>query len=127
MPDLPQTINLPQITKEWSPELLRNWTLMIQTLNALSRVDTAANKPALPDLDHIFFTESDGSEITYIAVSGVWRALAGGGGGLAPGGLFAPGSFAVATGQFRIANKRQQFTTTQRLALAGTSRLSIIN
>lgn len=77
MPDLPQTINLPTITKEWSPELLRNWTLMIQTLNALSRVDTAANKPATPDLDHIFFTESD-TENTYVAVNGAWMLVGGG-------------------------------------------------
>ena len=76
MPDLPQTVNLPIETKSWSPELLRNWTLMIQTLNALSRVDTAANKPATPDLDHIFFTESDGARLTYIAVNGTWRELA---------------------------------------------------
>lgn len=49
---------------------------MIQTLNALSRVDTIANRPAIPDLDHIFFTASDTSQ-TYVAVNGVWVQLSG--------------------------------------------------
>mgnify|MGYP001614191150 CR=1 FL=1 len=75
MPDLPQTINLPTETKSWSPELLRNWTLMIQTLNALSRVDTTANKPTTPDLDHILFTESDSEQHTFVAVSGAWQGV----------------------------------------------------
>lgn len=49
---------------------------MIQTLNALSRVDTAANKTATPDLDHIFFTESD-TGLVFVAVAGEWRLING--------------------------------------------------
>lgn len=84
MPDLPQTISFPPETRAWSHQFAQVWSLVIQTINALSRVDLAANKPATPDLDHIFFTESDGSQITYIAVNGAWRALTSGGAG-APG------------------------------------------
>ncbi len=80
MPDLPQTLQLPAETRGWAHHFLQVWTLVIQTVNALSRVDLAANKPAVPDLDHIFFTESDGLGITYIAVNGAWRPLFGGGG-----------------------------------------------
>ena len=75
MPDLPQTINLPSEARSWSNELLRSWVLMIQTLNALSRVDTTANRPATPDLDHILFTESDSEQHTFVAVSGAWQGI----------------------------------------------------
>jgi len=47
---------------------------MIQTLNALSRVYTAANKPTTPDLDHILFTASD-TDRTYVAVNGAWKEV----------------------------------------------------
>lgn len=55
--------------------------------------------------------------------------IAGGGGGGAdpPEGSYAPGSYTIATGKFRSANQRQQFTTTQRLTVQGTGRLSLNN
>lgn len=54
--------------------------------------------------------------------------IVGGGGGTdPPQGSYAPGSYTIATGKFRIAVKRQQFTTTQRLTIQGTARLSIYN
>lgn len=51
----------------------------------------------------------------------------GGGGSDPPEGSYAPGSYTIATGKFRNAVKRQQFTTTQRLTIQGTGRLSIQN
>lgn len=53
--------------------------------------------------------------------------IAGGGGGGTdpPEGSYAPGSYTIATGKFRIAVKRQQFTGTQRLTVQGTGRLRI--
>ena len=44
-----------------------------------------------------------------------------------PEGSYAPGSYTVATGKFRMAVKRQQLTTTERITLNGTARLSIRN
>lgn len=44
-----------------------------------------------------------------------------------PEGSYAPGSYTISTGKFRRASKRQQFTTTQRLTIVGTGRLSIGN
>ena len=92
MPDLPQHLSLTstqgasltEITQGSNSniqQLVRVWAVMIHTLNALSQVDLAANRPPTPELDHIFFTESDGSQLTYVAVNGVWRALTGTGGG----------------------------------------------
>lgn len=42
-----------------------------------------------------------------------------------PGGPFSPGSFTVGTGRYAIVSRRFQLTGTQRLTLAGTSRLRI--
>lgn len=74
MPDLQQTVNLPAFTAGWAGPFLTAWRLMIQTLNALSRVDTTANKPSTPALDHIFFTESD-THRTFVAVDGAWKHI----------------------------------------------------
>lgn len=52
--------------------------------------------------------------------------IAGGGAG-SPEGSYAPGSYTIATGKFRNAVKQQQFTTTQRLTIQGTGRLSMQN
>lgn len=51
----------------------------------------------------------------------------GGGGSDPPEGSYAPGSYTIATGKFRLAAKRQEFTTTQRLTIQGTGRLSLSN
>lgn len=51
---------------------------MIQTVNALSHVDLAANKLSSPLLNDVLYTDSDGQETTYVAVAGQWRPLRGG-------------------------------------------------
>jgi len=92
VPDIPQHISLPNlneatlpIIEQWgnslTQQLIRVWTSVVQTLNALSRVDTAANKLTTPLLDHVFFTESD-TGITYIAVAGAWQVVTGNSGTL---------------------------------------------
>ena len=83
MPDLPQHIALPRLgaqaleeVERWGNSLIqqwiRVWSLAIQTVNALSRVDTLANRPTTPALDHVFFTTSD-SKQTFVGVSGAWE------------------------------------------------------
>lgn len=49
------------------------------------------------------------------------------GGANPPEGSYVPGSYTIATGKFRVACKEQQFTTTQRLTIQGTGRLSLHN
>jgi hypothetical protein len=70
MPDLPQNITNPDLS------LRRSWATAIQTINALSRTDTLANRPATPALDHIFFTTTD-TKRTYVGVNGVWQPVGG--------------------------------------------------
>lgn len=62
-------------------------------------------------------------------VKGWYNQPTGGGGGGAdpPEGSYAPGSYTIATGKFRSAVKRQQFSTTEQLTIQGTGRLSIHN
>lgn len=40
-------------------------------------------------------------------------------------GLYAPGSYTIATGQFRMAVRQQKFTGAQRLTIQGTGTLYI--
>lgn len=56
-----------------------------------------------------------------------WVTPPGGSGADPPEGSYAPGSYTIATGKFRHAVKRQQFTGTQRLTIQGTGRLSLGN
>ena len=70
MPDLAQYIQTE------SSNIARAWAQMIQTLNALSRIDTISTRPATPTLDHILFTASD-TGITYIGIAGAWAVLTG--------------------------------------------------
>lgn len=72
MPDLPQTIIRTQ--PDVFSGLQRSLTTTIQTVNALSRVDTLANRPATPALDHIFFTTSD-TQQTFVGVNGAWQEV----------------------------------------------------
>ena len=64
--------------EEWldsfEPALQRLWTSSTFVLNAISKNDTAANRPATPELNEPFFTETDTNQ-TYIAVAGVWKSL----------------------------------------------------
>lgn len=55
--------------------------------------------------------------------------IAGGGGGGTdpPEGSYAPGSYTIATGKFRMAAGEQQFTGAQELTIQGTGRLSLEN
>lgn len=46
----------------------------IYVVNALSQVDTLANRDSTPALDHIFFTASD-TDQTFVGVSGAWRQI----------------------------------------------------
>ena len=75
MPDLPQTMALPKETQPWSHRLTQAWTLMIQTLNDLSRTGLAADKTTTPNLNHSLYTESDGEQRSYVAVDGVWVGI----------------------------------------------------
>ena len=83
MPDIPRQLSLPRFTgkdvgevETWGDNLIaafiRVWTILVQTVNALSQTDTLAVRQSVPDLDHIFFTESD-SLVTSVAVAGVWE------------------------------------------------------
>jgi hypothetical protein len=67
-----------------------------------------------------------GGGTTFLRDDGAFAA-AGGAGTDPPEGSYAPGSYTIATGKFRTAVKRQQWTTTQRLTIQGTGRLSLSN
>ena len=85
MPDMPPTLTLPNASGAQDP-FLTNWAsqentaliayfrAVVQLVNALSKVDTAANRATTPDFDHILFTESDSNQ-TYVAINGVWTSL----------------------------------------------------
>jgi len=82
MPSLPQfpIYNVSKIVdfQKWVlgylTALQRQWTSMVFTINALSKNDTAANRPATPEQDEIFFTETDSGQ-TYVGVAGAWVSL----------------------------------------------------
>jgi hypothetical protein len=57
----------------------------------------------------------------------VMVADAAAGGSSSPARPYAPGSMTVPTGNGQSQIKRAQFTGTQRLTIAGTGRLSIVN
>lgn len=61
---------------KWSESLLaairRLWTTLIYTVNALSLVDTLANRTATPGQNHLIFTASDSLQ-TFVGVAGVWQ------------------------------------------------------
>jgi len=69
---------------------------------------------------------SGGGTTTFLRADGSFAA-AGGSGADPPEGSYAPGSYTCATGKFRHAVNHQQFTTTQRLTIQGTGRLSLSN
>ncbi len=89
MPNIPQQLSLPRFSgndlrgvEVWGDNLIaaliRVWTVLVQTINALSQTDTLANRQSVPDLDHIFFTTSD-TEQTFVAVDGAWKVIGGAG------------------------------------------------
>jgi hypothetical protein len=87
MPDLPQSIILPSAEAldmpptfhTWARQMISawgwSWNLMVQTLNGLSKVDTEANRPTNPDLDHVFYTANNGEQRTYVGVDGAWQGI----------------------------------------------------
>lgn len=91
MPNLPQSFDYPrQLSTEeaktpdglwkWLQSyhkiIQRQWTAMVQVLNAVWKVDTAANRPTTPFLDEIAFYTSD-TGVVYLGVQGVWRTING--------------------------------------------------
>lgn len=70
---------------------------------------------------------SGGGTTNFLRADGTFAAPSGGSGADPPEGSYAPGSYTVATGKFRVAARRQEFTTTQRLTIQGTGRLSLYN
>lgn len=73
MPDLPQNLVVTQ--PNVFDGLRKAWVTLIQTVNALSRTDTVALRPTTPPLDHIFYTETDGEQRTYVGVNGAWQGI----------------------------------------------------
>lgn len=84
MPNLSQQVILPPrvppgpVPHTWVASfysaLVRLWTQLIYVVNALSKVDTLANRPDTPDIDHIFFTASDTGQ-TFVAIDGEWEPV----------------------------------------------------
>jgi hypothetical protein len=79
MPSAPLTLDLPR--DEFTPEtfgriLNRQWTLIMQILNATLKTDLAANRPPVPVFDETMFYASD-TGVTSIGVLGAWLTLAG--------------------------------------------------
>lgn len=68
----------PQGLLKWSESLLaairRLWTTLTYTVNALSLVDTLANRTSTPGQNHIFFTTSNSKE-TFVGVAGAWQMV----------------------------------------------------
>ena len=56
--------------------LQTQWVRLLSTVNALVKIDTAANRPATPFLNEILFYEQDTGR-SYVAVSGNWIVLTG--------------------------------------------------
>lgn len=52
----------------------RLWTTTVYVLNALSKVDTLANRTATPDIDETFFIASDTYQ-QYVGIGGTWAAV----------------------------------------------------
>lgn len=85
MPSLPQQPILASPHGATGPELRawgdglvaswrRMWTMLTFTLNALSKVDTLANRTTTPGQNEIFFTTSNTKE-TFIGVAGAWQMV----------------------------------------------------
>ena len=83
MPNLPQVAQLPPPAgpaeadlRQWSlgftSAFVRLWIGLVHVVNALCKVDTAANRPSTPELNETFFYEHD-TERLRIGVSGVWE------------------------------------------------------
>src|SRR3990167_6860111 len=84
MPNLPAHLEVARVeqdpknfgvyTQAFHKVLQRQWTNLIQVVNATLHVDTAANMPSTPVLDEILFYEQDTGR-SYVAVSGNWIHL----------------------------------------------------
>jgi hypothetical protein len=79
MPSLPQQPTLPDHrAKEWPQQLtgalIQTLRPMTRVINLLCQVGTQAQRPAVPDLDEIFYHASDTGE-TYVGVDGAWQNI----------------------------------------------------
>lgn len=84
--------------------------------------------PGLPPLPHdilTLHTGFPGGTSNFLRADGTWTAA--GGGSDPPTGLYAPGSFTVATGRWARMAKRLELTGAQRTTLQGTARLGVSN
>lgn len=86
IPNLPQSLDTPRQPLEQDTQiswlegfyrmLQQQWTRMVQVLNAVWKIDTAANKPTTPLLDEAAFYESDTGRV-FLASAGLWVLLNG--------------------------------------------------
>ena len=84
MPSLPQHPQLPPEPggttpiERWAASFQRAfqrmWTSALYVLNALCKIDTLANRPTLPDLNEIFFYETNSKALS-IGSAGVWEQV----------------------------------------------------
>lgn len=76
---------------------------------------------------HGFCPKLPNNAALYLDGSGAYSTPAGSAGTDPPQGSYAPGSYTIATGKFRLAVQRQSFTSAQRLTVQGTARMRLLN
>ena len=59
---------------QWGQTFSRIWAELVQFVNALSVIDTLANRSAAPQVDAISFVATDTYQ-QYIGIMGVWTAV----------------------------------------------------
>lgn len=84
MPSLPQHPQLPPEPGGTTPierwgasfqrAFQRMWTSALYVLNALCKADTLANRPTLPDLDEIFYYETNSKALS-VGSAGAWQQI----------------------------------------------------
>lgn len=71
----PEQADLPGF-KRWgeaiAAALRHQWTQLTYVVNALSLVDTLANRTSTPGINHILFTASDTKQ-TFVGIAGAWQ------------------------------------------------------
>ncbi|HAM54126.1 MAG TPA: hypothetical protein DCQ64_01395 [Candidatus Rokubacteria bacterium] len=71
-PDAPEGPSLKRWGEGLVATLRRHWVQLTYVVNALSLVDTLANRTSTPGINHIFFTASDTKQ-TFVGVGGAWE------------------------------------------------------
>lgn len=85
MPNLPQLAQVPipaeagdQGLRRWASAFtqafVRLWITLVHTVNALCKVDTAANRLTTPELNETFYFAHDTDRL-FVAVSGAWEEV----------------------------------------------------